>query len=120
MDGLLGVHHVALCVTELEAARRFYAEALGLGERTDRPDFGFPGAWFDAGAQQVHLVEVDEMPEGAGRQHFALQVEDLDAAVKSVEAAGVRVYRSSKVANAGQQAFLQDPSGNGIELNQPD
>jgi catechol 2,3-dioxygenase-like lactoylglutathione lyase family enzyme len=116
----VGVHHVAICVTDTDAARRFYVDVLGLTERADRPDFGFPGAWLEAGAQQVHLMEVDEMPEGAARQHFALRVDDLDAACEVIEARGVAVHRVGHVPNAGRQAFLNDPSGNGVELNQPD
>jgi len=40
--------------------------------------------------------------------------------VADIEARGVAVNRSTYVPNAGRQAFLTDPSGNGIELNQPD
>ena len=114
------LHHVAVCVTDVDAARRFYTEVLGFTERSDRPDFGFPGAWLDVGGQQVHLMQVADMPPGAASQHFALRVDDLDAAVEAIEARGVSVYRAEHTPNAGRQAFLADPSGNGIELNQPD
>jgi glyoxylase I family protein len=116
----LDVHHVSVCVTDMEAARTFYVDVLGFQERRDRPDFGFPGAWFDVGGRQVHLIEVPTMPAGAGSNHFALRVDDIDAAVADIEAHGIAVNRSAHVPNAGQQAFLADPSGNGIELNQPD
>jgi catechol 2,3-dioxygenase-like lactoylglutathione lyase family enzyme len=53
-------------------------------------------------------------------QHLALRVDDLDAAVAELEAAGVKVRRSEYMTGAGRQAFLRDPSGNRIELNQPD
>jgi catechol 2,3-dioxygenase-like lactoylglutathione lyase family enzyme len=115
-----GVHHVSVCVRDIDASRAFYAGVLGFSERGDRPDFGFPGAWFDVGGQQVHLMEVAEMPPGAASQHFALRVDDLDAAVAAVEAKGVAVYRAPHTPPAGRQAFLNDPDGNGIELNQPD
>jgi len=116
----LDVHHVSVCVTDVEAARTFYVDVLGFQERTDRPDFGFPGAWFDVGGRQVHLIEVPTLPPGAGSNHFALRVDDIEAAVASIEAHGIAVHRSAYVPNAGRQAFLTDPSGNGIELNQPD
>lgn len=115
-----GVHHLAICVTNIDEARRFYTDVLGFVERSDRPDFGFAGAWFDVGGQQVHLMEVAEMPAGAGSQHFAIRVDDLDVAASAVEAKGVAVHRIEVIPNAGRQAFLTDPSGNGIELNQPD
>jgi glyoxylase I family protein len=111
-----GIHHVALNVTDIDAAIEFYTKTLGLAPRTDRPDLGFAGAWLDAGAQQVHLLEVPP-PEAKG-QHFALQVDDLDAAVTELRAAGVAVSDPVGI-GPGRQAFLNDPSGNQIELNQP-
>ena len=53
----LAVHHVSINVDDVEAALAFYTDLLGLSLRTDRPDFGFGGAWLDAGGQQVHLIE---------------------------------------------------------------
>jgi catechol 2,3-dioxygenase-like lactoylglutathione lyase family enzyme len=50
----------------------------------------------------------------------ALKVDDLDAIVADLEAKGVRAYRLPHVPGAGRQAFVSDPSGNQIELNQPD
>ena len=38
------LHHVSLCVTDVERARRFYIGILGL-EEIERPNFPFPGAW---------------------------------------------------------------------------
>jgi catechol 2,3-dioxygenase-like lactoylglutathione lyase family enzyme len=116
---LLGVHHVALCVPDVETARTFYVGQLGCHERADRPDFGFPGAWLDAGSQQIHLMQF-EAREPAPLQHFALQVADLDTAVAELQAKGVEVRRAPHTPGAGHQAFLKDPAGNEIELNQPD
>ena len=53
----LAVHHVSINVNDVEAALAFYCDTLGLVPRPDRPDFGFGGAWLDAGGQQVHLIE---------------------------------------------------------------
>ncbi len=112
-----GVAHVAICVRDLDQARRFYVEGLGLTE-VQRPDFGVPGAWLQAGAEQVHLMVAEEPPPG--RQHFALTVDDLEAAVADLEAAGIPAQRSPALPGAGRQAFVTDPSGNLVELNQPD
>ena len=111
----LAVHHVSINVRDVEEAERFYVEHLGLIRRDDRPDFGLAGAWLDAGGQQVHLI-AGEPPAAVG-QHFALQVEDLDAAIGELRARGVDVTDASPV-GAGRQAFLSDPSGNGIELHE--
>ena len=67
-----GLHHVSINVSDVPAARDFYVDVLGLTERTDRPNFGFGGAWLDAGRQQIHLIEAD-VPPSMG-QHFALAV----------------------------------------------
>lgn len=109
------VHHVSINVRDVPVAEVFYTERLGMTRRTDRPDFGFAGAWLDAGGQQVHLIE-GEPPPAVG-QHFAIQVDDLDAAIAELRAAGVNVSDPSPVA-ANRQAFLNDPSGNGIELHE--
>jgi catechol 2,3-dioxygenase-like lactoylglutathione lyase family enzyme len=115
---MIGVHHVAICVADVPAALDFYVGVLGCSERSDRPDFGFPGAWLDAGNQQIHLMQLAGKP--APLQHFALQVGDLDAAVAELAGKGVEVRRLPHTPGAGYQAFLHDPSGNEIELNQPD
>ena len=112
-----GIHHVSICVHDTEAAIAFYTEALGLTV-LPRPDFGFGGAWLDAGGQQVHLMESDEpRPKG---DHFAIRVDDLDAAVADLQGRGVEVHPVPHMQGAGRQAFLHDPSGNFIELNEPE
>jgi glyoxylase I family protein len=49
----------------------------------------------------------------------ALEVDDLDALIGALETAGLKVGRIPETIGAGHQAFLQDPTGNLIELNQP-
>jgi glyoxylase I family protein len=110
-----GVHHVAINVADVDAAIAFYTKSLGLTVRTDRPDFGFPGAWLDAGDQQVHLVQAPTPP--AQGQHFALLVTDLEAAIAELRESGVDVSDAVPVGTA-RQAFTTDPSGNTIELHQ--
>jgi len=112
----LAVHHVSINVDDVDAAIEFYTKTLGLTKRPDRPDFGFGGAWLDAGGQQVHLIE-GEPPPSKG-QHFALQVADLDGAVAELRSAGLKVSDPSPVGTS-RQSFLRDPSGNQIELHQP-
>lgn len=111
-----GLHHVSLNVSDAAAARDFYTRVLGLTERADRPDFSFAGAWLDVGGQQVHLIE-GEAPASLG-QHFAIAVEALDEAVAELRRRGVTVTDPVAV-GTGRQAFLTDPSGNRVELNEP-
>jgi len=111
----LGLHHVSINVADVEDARRFYVDVLGAAERSDRPDFGFGGAWLDVGQQQLHLIEAS-VPEDRG-QHLALLVDDLDGAIAELRADGVDVSDPSPV-GTGRQAFTHDPSGNLVELHQ--
>src|SRR5690349_10102427 len=54
------IDHVAVIVTDVDRARRFYAEVLSLREVQRPESFDFPGAWFQAGAdaagQVIHLL----------------------------------------------------------------
>jgi catechol 2,3-dioxygenase-like lactoylglutathione lyase family enzyme len=110
-----GIHHVSINVSDVAVARAFYVDVLGLVERTDRPDFDFDGAWLDAAGQQVHLI-AGEVPPRMG-QHFAFQVDDLDAVVTELRGRGVRVSDPQPVATA-LQSFLRDPCGNMVELQE--
>jgi glyoxylase I family protein len=111
-----GLHHVSINVSDVGAARDFYTRVLGLTERADRPEFSFDGAWLDAGNQQVHLIEAEVPPELG--QHFALAVTDLDGVVAELRALGVAVTDPVPV-GPGRQAFVTDPCGNRVELQQP-
>jgi len=112
----LGVHHVSINVGDAAEGVAFYTEVLGLTLRDDRPDFRFGGAWLDIGSQQVHLIEA-EVPVDCG-QHVAIWVADIDAAVTALRKRGVEVSDPKPVASS-RQCFLRDPSGNLIELHEP-
>jgi glyoxylase I family protein len=112
----IGIHHVSINVSDLEAARAFYVDVLGFTERTDRPDFaGFAGAWLDVGGQQVHLI-VGDVPPRLG-QHYAVLVDDLDVTVAALRAGGVRISDPVDV-GTGLQSFTRDPSGNMLEIHE--
>jgi catechol 2,3-dioxygenase-like lactoylglutathione lyase family enzyme len=111
-----GVHHVAICVADAEKGLLFYRDLLGMTQ-LPRPDIG-PGYWLDAGGQQVHLMESEVPPAGAN--HFAIRVDDIDAAVSDLQEQGVEVHRMPFTPGVGQQALLHDPFGNMVELNQPE
>lgn len=113
----LGVHHVSINVTDVEAAVRFYVDDLGFRRRDDRPDFGIGGAWLDVGddGQQLHLIELP--PPDAIGQHYAVRVADLASTVDELRAKGHVVTDISPVGTS-LQAFVNDPSGNQVELHQ--
>ena len=118
MARVSGVQHVAVTVDDLASALEFYVGLLGL-EVLPRPDLPFEFAWLRAGAQEVH-VGVGE-PNPSRRNHFALEVEDIDGFVARLEAGGVEVFRvDPPIVGAGRQAIVRDPAGNMVELNEPD
>ena len=113
-----GVDHVAINVPDVPGAITFYTEVLGLKLNPDRPDFGFAGAWLDAGGQQVHLIELPAAPNVG--QHFALLYEDLGQVVTELRGLGYEVSDIRPTSPGRSQAFISDPWGNGIELHQHD
>ena len=114
---LKGVHHVSLNVGDVDEAGRFYVDVLGL-EVLPRPDFGFPGMWLRSEGQEIHLMRVENHQAPAG-QHFAFRVDDLEETIEELRGKGVKVSDPLPLPGGARQAFLKDPSGNMIEINQP-
>jgi len=115
------IHHASLVVADTAASLKFYRDILGM-QQTARPDLGFPGAWLQLGAQQIHLLELANpdpttgRPEHGGRdRHIALSVSDLAPVKEVLDQNGV-TYTLSK---SGRQAlFCRDPDGNALEILQ--
>jgi len=114
------LHHSSLMISDLEPSIKFYTDIVGL-QRMERPDLGFPGAWFQLGEnQQLHIIKLPNMdpttgrPEHGGRdRHVALTVDDFDAVRKTLDEKNV-FYSMSK---SGRNAlFLRDPDANAIEI----
>jgi len=117
------LHHVSFTVSDIDAARRFYGEVLGFSE-IERPDFGFPGAWFEIGDVQVHLIvppegaPVDRPPPSLSpvAGHAAFQIDDYEAVRDELRDRGVEVLETAPSVG---QLFVRDPDGNVIELIRP-
>ena len=122
--GVTGLHHTAVCVTDIAVAKRFYGEVLGLRE-IDRPAFPFAGAWYELGdGRQLHLIVHEHPRTLRGTRaidlrdgHFALGVTDFDEAVAHLRAAGVECVERPDNVTPWQQVYVTDPDGNVIELN---
>jgi len=115
------MHHASLVVADTAVALRFYSGILDM-QQVARPDLGFPGAWLQLGAQQIHLLELENpdpttgRPEHGGRdRHIALSVPDLEP-VRDVLDKNAIAYTLSK---SGRKAlFCRDPDGNALEILQ--
>ena len=59
------------------------------------------------------------LPAPGGWNRFAIEVDDLDAAVERLRGVGAR-FRSEPITGVGgRQVIVDDPSGNPVELFQP-
>jgi glyoxylase I family protein len=114
------LHHASFPVSDLERALAFYEGVLGL-EPIERPDLGFPGAWFRAGGCEVHLIvpfegmDVGKPPVGLNPMavHTAFTIADYSSVVARLKEAGLEVLELGE--DAGQM-WVCDPDGNTIEL----
>lgn len=104
--------HASVRVTDLGRSRDFYEGLLGLRQAA-RPDLGFPGAWYDVGAGQLHLIQQAKVFEDIDPTdpHIALAVDSLAEAKRRLEARGIRYLEFG-----GPQLWIRDPDGNVIEL----
>lgn len=121
------IDHITLVVASVEASRKFYVGLLGMTE-VARPAFDFVGAWFQAGATLIHLIEEHDRSGPAGypdgvvkkssrNHHFAFEVPDATAAAKYLKQLGIELVDDAKRRPDGAiQVFLQDPDGHVVEL----
>ena len=124
------LHHVSLPVRDLARAKAFYSDVLGLREIA-RPAFDFPGAWYEVGTQQLHLIVNEHATFRDGGidsrdTHFAIRVASYRGAVRHLEAQGYRRdaadelqrLRENPTGRAGfPQLYVLDPDRNVVEIN---
>jgi len=116
----LRMHHTSLPVSDLERSRAFYEGVLELRQKP-RPDFGFPGVWYEAGNCEVHLIQtVPGVDVGAAppslnpmARHAAFGVDDYGETLTHLKAKGLEVLETSE---AQGQMWVRDPDGHIIEL----
>ena len=110
------VAEVALFTDDVGSAKRFYAELLGVEPVADWPG----GAIFAAGGARILVHErsaaMDDGPPN--EDHFALAVDDLNAACAELVARGLAFVLEPRDYPWGRSAYLRDPDGRLIELAQ--
>ena len=136
--------HIGLCVSDLDAALRFYCDGLGFAaaERYELDSASLAGLdrslevdghvqlvsqFVRHGTFAIELLHyTSPAPHGApsssraelGMTHLAFHVDDLAAAVERVVAAGGTVLEPTRASLGIELVFLTDPDGNRVELLQ--
>lgn len=125
----LRIHHAAIICSDYPRSKRFYTEVLGLRVvaetyRAARDSWKLDLALPDGA--QIELFSFPgaplrpSWPEAQGLRHLAFVVEDLDADVAALTAAGVVVepVRVDELTGA-RFTFFVDPDGLPLELVEP-
>lgn len=117
--------HLCLRVENLEESVKFYEEALGYKEasRSDYPEDEFTLVYLEdpkTGFQVELTYNYDHGPYeiGDGYSHFAVQVDDTEAAFKKHKEMGATVNDGPYNSPSGTSSiyFIRDPDGYDVEI----
>jgi methylmalonyl-CoA/ethylmalonyl-CoA epimerase len=128
------IHHVAIAVRDIEAALRFYRDALGLGvrERATVADQGVHAALLSLEEGEIELLEPSNPTGGVARflerrgegpHHICLETPDVTAALAQAKSADVPLIdQTPRPGLAGLIGFLHPKACHGllVELAQPE
>jgi methylmalonyl-CoA epimerase len=118
------IDHLGIAVRSLEAALQFYAGTLGMeaGPRESVAGEKVNVAMLDCGGPLIELLEPTgpDSPigrfleqRGEGLHHVALRVDDLDAAVGRLKAAGARLLNEPRQGAGGHLYVFVHPASTG-------
>ncbi len=119
MAKAVGVGGIFLKARDPKALGRWYAEHLGIADQGGG-SLGFDGPESAGMTVFAHFpVDTKYFGEGAQQVMVNFRVDDLDALLANLEAAGVRIDPKRDDHEYGKFAWIWDPEGNRIELWQP-
>lgn len=118
---IIGLQHLAINVTDLEAAKTFYGELLGLAElpRPGAVADQFRSIWYLLGNAELHVVENKEFvplksPLGP---HFAVACDNFSKASERFANSGAEIVFGPATGMDGvDRVVLKDPTGNIVEV----
>lgn len=116
---VVALHHVNVTVPpELEqAAKEFYGAVVGLQEIPKPKASRQSGAWYQIGANQLHLSVEREDGGPLSSRHVCLTVSDLRAAETRFREAGVEIIPDARPTGPSR-FYVRDPAGNMLEIVQ--
>lgn len=122
-----GLHHVAIVVPSIAAARKTYVDVLGMtADAVEHvADQKVNVLVCHAGAQRIELVEpaAPDSPvsaflakRGGGLHHLAYRVQSVESALTRLKAAGLRLIdeRARPGAHGTRIAFVHPSAANGV------
>jgi predicted enzyme related to lactoylglutathione lyase len=114
-----GVDFILVGVSDVERARTFYSETLGL-----KAAAAWPPAWFEFEAGST-TIAIGTPPENAPQPPykeagvtFALAVADAKATLEELKAKGVEVRLPVDESSVCFMGLIADPDGNQIWIHQ--
>jgi catechol 2,3-dioxygenase-like lactoylglutathione lyase family enzyme len=118
---------VRYMVEDVDAAAAFYLSHLGFeeAERWEGAPFRMLGRgdlrlWISGpGSSASRPMPDGARPAPGGWNRFVIQVDDIDAEVSRLRAAGVRFRNEVVSGPGGRQVVIEDPSGNPVEIFEP-
>ncbi|MDX1376401.1 MAG: VOC family protein [Burkholderiales bacterium] len=122
----LGIHHLGLAVSDLQATAQFFTAALGWSVAREVPDY--PAIFVTNGNAFITLWQTEKDATGfdrrkhVGLHHLALRVASEDALASAFEKAsrhpGVRVEFAPELLRGGpaKHCMLFEPSGIRVEF----
>jgi glyoxylase I family protein len=123
------LNHVGLLISDLEKARFFYGDILGLIE-IERPPFLIKGIWYDLGTFQLHLMQYEKQKpihfhplNETVQPHLALSFPQSEVTniLLKLKKSQIELIKLPMAAPTGEfQAFFYDFDNNMIEINASD
>jgi catechol 2,3-dioxygenase-like lactoylglutathione lyase family enzyme len=115
MSLLRRIAHVNISVHDIESARRFYGDTLGLAPAVRPNDAGRAGCWFCLGDAELHVSLEPNADNVSSKRHVAFEVSDLAALRARLQAAGCAIEEGRPL-DGMQRFFARDPAGNRLEF----
>ena len=126
MSQIKKINHVAIVVRDIEESLKFWEFALGLELHhvEDVPSQASKVAFIPIGDSEIELVQPTTEDSGIaaylekrgeGMHHLCIEVDDIEAKIKELKDAGVRlINETAQVLPGRKMAFIHPKSASGV------